>query len=62
MSPEKTPPNNGVRITNREIYDKLEVLEALVQRGLSKRPTWTSLGRIAVLLIATGTLIFTIWN
>ncbi len=59
---QKIPPNNGVQITNREIYDKLESLETLVQKGLSKRPTWASLGRIAVLLIATGTLIFTIWT
>jgi hypothetical protein len=58
---EKTPRNNGVRITNREIYDKLEALETTVLQGLAKRPTWASLGKLAGLLIAAGGLALALW-
>ncbi len=56
-----TMDDNGVRITNREIYDKVVDVENTLNRVLRTYVSWKALAGIAALLIPLGGLAVALW-
>lgn len=53
--------DNGVHITNREIYDKVIDVENTLNRVLRTYVSWKALAGIAAVLIPLGGLAVALW-
>ncbi len=53
--------NNGVHITNREIYDTVVDVENTLNRMLRTYVSWKALAGVAAVLIPLGGLVVAIW-